>query len=1454
MLKMQKTENNVRARRNSQMAIYHATCKPISRGAGHSSTAKAAYIGCKQITDERTSEKFNYNKKQGFLGGDIILPDCIDLKISSSKLWNMAEAAERRCDSRVGREWEISLPCELTQEQRQALAIDFTRQIANLYGVACEYALHAPSKNGDERNYHVHILTTTRKINADGLLGEKSDIELDNKLTALHKLPTTQQQILKMRKLIAEITNRHLELANLEERVSHLSYEDQGIDKVAGVHKGKAVTEMERRGIKTDVLEIDKNRQEINQLMLGLKTQIFDDGAELSSLQKELYKLGVEAKLELNNGGEISQLLNKNQVNKILEAIEYHDAVFTDKTLSNYLKHSFDNYRLLEHSIGEVKQAKNVISLGFGDDGYERYTTSNMLGVEREIQDNVGKFKRSSFEVIDEKKVVTAIGNYETITGKKLTEEQNNAVMHIIGNERISCIVGRAGTGKSFSLASAKAIWDSNGNTVYGIAVSGIATSGLSKDANINSRTVASFLLSADGGYLKLDNKSIVVMDEAGMTDSISMQKVTSVVEKSGAKLVLVGDPAQLQPVGPGASFRAILEKTGFAEIQTVYRQKEDWQRQATVDFSQANTGAAIQSYYNNNCVQLMATNDIAMQTLANDWQSLRNETGKDISKFLVVAHRNVDVRYLNELLRQIRVNNKEIADGYEVTNIVAGKARETKIALNDRIIFLKNDKALGVSNGRFATVSYVNFSESGKVVSFDVKLDGSDEYITIDPSKYSDFDYGYAATVHKTQGVTVDHSFVYGGGNLNSSLTYVAMTRHRDSTCLYASKEQYADIEALKARVSRLDVKDSVLNYLDEVDDYAARRGIETNQTTLKQILVDSLRAAKDRIVGLFTGQQHSFVAQTMGDVESGQAIVVVSTKECAKVVAAYVQANNDFISVYSELKVKLAELGFEKVSYEAEDYAVISKMPEYKEMVKLSDIRSDSAHTVLANLEESSVALGLNKVDIEKLQKYATEHEIKLRVEGYANAAKLGLPERYKLAYEIMKDVPEHYAKLKINGVDIEQVKLDMQQWIFERIKINRDAAKFVTFDSAVRGYLELQIQRLRIERELNSDNEAVLNIELAKICDELKTYTQQFDKTYGDELSKCGGADKEISINKNGGFMETYSRCLENTLTAEDMSGIARHLAQQRLEDFIKPRIEYFKAYKEIQPLRDECKKVNAKFELTPEYVAYLKIKTAFEAAGAKIHTEFKNYERVLNVIGIKQLEIEQCAEYLPRSQSFQLAVDYRSIKDDTSREAYELAYKLTGDSRNYYAVQHFEIDNNKLQLRSQEILVAYALKRAGVEPLASQLPGAAYIDIVDTAKVSLSEQQDDKLQSLMIEYFETDIVQSRAFRAQLCATEKEVVNHYSKAMFDAKDKAGKLQHKFKNSELVKLISTKYDASKYTFSQAAVLNGGDIAAYQRALLGRSTSEDFAVVSDKLSQQRSLSQSQSMGRSMRR
>ena len=297
-------------------------------------------------------------------------------------------------------------------------------------------------------------------------------------------------------------------------------------------------------------------------------------------------------------------------------------------------------------------------------------------------------------------------------------------VKHIVKPQQIACLVGRAGTGKSFSLGAARAVWEARGLKVQGIALSGIAADGLSKDAGIASRTIESFRYGLENKTIALGSRDVVVMDEAGMTDSVSLLAVLKAIQQARAKLVLVGDPAQLQPVGPGATFRALLERIGFAELQTVYRQKSAWQREATVAFSSGQIPQGLKAYFDAGCIHFAENESDTQQQLIADWQRLRELQNKNLAEYLIIAHRNCDVAALNRLARAERVQRQEIAPGLKV----ATKPGDITVSQGDRLMFLKNDRALGVSNGRFATILQMDFTESGHVRTITVQLDGKNK------------------------------------------------------------------------------------------------------------------------------------------------------------------------------------------------------------------------------------------------------------------------------------------------------------------------------------------------------------------------------------------------------------------------------------------------------------------------------------------------------------------------------------------------------------------------------------------------------------------------------------------------------------------------------------------------------------------------------------------------------
>lgn len=271
--------------------MFHLSTKPIKRSAGRTATASSAYRNACEITDERTGLKHDYTKKQGVVSSEcFIIENNQRLEIDRGELWNLAEKTEKRKDARTAREILVNLPHELSKSERKNLVDDFTNSVAKKYGVAVDYAIHLPDKQGDQRNHHCHIMITTRTANIENgklSLNEKSSLELSNKKLADLKLPKTQEQIKSLRAEWSETANRHLENAGLEQRIDHRSFAERGIDLKPTIKMGKTASEMERRGISTIKGDLNRQIKADNEQIQTLENSIYIDKGRLSA-RKEL--------------------------------------------------------------------------------------------------------------------------------------------------------------------------------------------------------------------------------------------------------------------------------------------------------------------------------------------------------------------------------------------------------------------------------------------------------------------------------------------------------------------------------------------------------------------------------------------------------------------------------------------------------------------------------------------------------------------------------------------------------------------------------------------------------------------------------------------------------------------------------------------------------------------------------------------------------------------------------------------------------------------------------------------------------------------------------------------------------------------------------------------------------------------------------------------------------------
>jgi hypothetical protein len=266
------------------MAIYRLQIKAVTRGTGRTATSAAAYRAGERIRDERTGALYDHRKRTDVLHKEIFLPSRLDGAAAEmgwardrSALWNTAEKAEQRSDSRVAREFQVALPRELSAEQRLALARVFSREVADRYNVAVDLAIHAPRPEGDPRNHHAHLLATTREVTPAGL-GPKTGLDRKGEIRSELGLPTSREEFASIRAKWAALANAALREASVEARVDHRSLEAQGIDREPTPRLPWAAIRAERRGQRSEVAE--RIREEYRQRVAARREKAAQKGVQ----------------------------------------------------------------------------------------------------------------------------------------------------------------------------------------------------------------------------------------------------------------------------------------------------------------------------------------------------------------------------------------------------------------------------------------------------------------------------------------------------------------------------------------------------------------------------------------------------------------------------------------------------------------------------------------------------------------------------------------------------------------------------------------------------------------------------------------------------------------------------------------------------------------------------------------------------------------------------------------------------------------------------------------------------------------------------------------------------------------------------------------------------------------------------------------------------------------------
>ena len=395
--------------------------------------------------------------------------------------------------------------------------------------------------------------------------------------------------------------------------------------------------------------------------------------------------------------------------------------------------------------------------LGLGDaDPSTRWTTRDLLACERHLVDTAVASQRRGVCQVPSGSVVAALD-----TRPSLSDEQRVMVAGLCrSGHGVDIVIGAAGSGKTSGLAVARHAWEASGHAVIGCALAARAAEQLADGAGIPSTTLDRLLGDLDAGRRRLGSRHVVVVDEAGMVGTRHLDRLLRHTSTVGAKLVLVGDPAQLPSIDAGGVLTGLARRLRPHHLTENHRQTEPWEQEALADMRAGGTSEVASAYREHGRVE----DHTDIDTVIDHWAAARDR-GSDV---LLLAGRRDQVSALNRAARA-----RLQADGVVGPDrcVLGGR----RYAIGDHVVAMRNDYRLSVLNGTRGVVTHIDDRH------LDLELlDGRHVQLPHVYVKAGWVDHGYALTIHKAQGVTADETITLADDTLAREHAYVALSRGR--------------------------------------------------------------------------------------------------------------------------------------------------------------------------------------------------------------------------------------------------------------------------------------------------------------------------------------------------------------------------------------------------------------------------------------------------------------------------------------------------------------------------------------------------------------------------------------------------------------------------------------------------------------------------------------------------
>jgi Ti-type conjugative transfer relaxase TraA len=732
------------------VAIQFARARYISRSTGGSAVRSAAYNERAAITADRTGELFYFRHRDAPEHHEVLLPEGAGQKFTDSAvLWNTAEAAERRKDAQVAREIVLALPAntELTDEDRIGLARSFAQQHFVAKGLAVQLDVHRPHEGEGESeraNWHAHLLITTRRLEGEGFAAKKArDLDPEVRRAGGRAVVADGEA---WGELWRDHQNRYFVEHGLSIRVdSTATHAEEHIGPVRMRKAGAAILE---------------------------RAEIIRQANEAAARDPD----------------------------QVLATLTRHNATFTELDLDRHLA----KHITAEAERAAVKTAvlRHTETLELYDrtsgEAAERYTTKTVRAQEQAALADANAIAGARHQ-----RGLSASAVDVAVASRSLRPDQRLAFDHAVAAGGLKIIEGRAGTGKSYSLAAVRDAHALDGSRVIGLAPTNAVAQDLKADGFTDAGTVHAALFGLKNGRTSWDRRTVVIVDEAAMLDSRVTGELLVEARQSGAKVILAGDDRQLASIERGGLFTELRQQHGAAEISEITRQRTDWQRTAARDLAEGRFADAVTAFDKAGAITWTQDQADARKALVATWKQ-DTAAQPDATRF-VFAYTNRDVDALNVELRQVRRDRGELA-GADVR--FETKHGPADFAPGDRVQFTDTLKPARIYNGNVGTITAIDARAGVIRARLDAAAGQPGREVVWSASEFAGFRHGYAGTIYKGQGRTLDHTYLYHTHHWRSAASYVALTRQRESAQVFVATETARDAAQLARQMARGEIK----------------------------------------------------------------------------------------------------------------------------------------------------------------------------------------------------------------------------------------------------------------------------------------------------------------------------------------------------------------------------------------------------------------------------------------------------------------------------------------------------------------------------------------------------------------------------------------------------------------------------------------------------------------------